>query len=791
MVRNFIKIAIRSMGKHKLHSFVNIFGLAIGLAATILIFSYVHFESSFDKHNTNYDHIYRLFSDISLPNGSKVEGPITLGTVAPKIHDRVPEVEKVCRFYGYRDHEIELNDQIYQRNKILWVDSTFLSIFSFKFISGNPETALVERNTIVITESYARRLFGEENAFEKVLRLRNSNYKITGVIKDLPVSSHFQFDIIGSFTSISNETFDVTQRTGFSFYTYLLCSENADMSQLERKLDEIAMEASDERFKSLGLSVKTYLQPLSDIHLKSGTSMELETSGDINNVYIFSALAIFIILIAVVNFVNLITANSESRAKEIGLRKVMGAVKAQLLRQFIGESVLISFISFILALGLAELFIDPFRHLMDSPIVIPYWNDLSLLSIMIFAVFVQGILSGAYPAFYLTRFLPVQALKGSKGSSSKNSSMRKALVVFQFTIAIFLLINLALLYTQVNFLKNKSLGFDKEQVLVLDKISNTMSSSYASLKADLLMNPNVVSVSASMNVPGEQRNVEALYKLGDDASSAIVFNENRIHNDFLKTFGIEILEGRGFSEELQTDRNNVLVNEATVKALGLENPINQKVVMTFDTLMIIGVFKDYNYLSLHNAIEPLGFTRRYDNFSRISIKLNTKDIQTTLNRIEETIKNLDPNYVASYKFIDQSFNEMYQREERVNKLISYAAILSILISMLGLFALTSFTTQQRIREIGVRKVMGASENRIVKMFVYDLIKWVLIGAIIASPLAYYAMNKWLENFVYHTDISFWMFGAGVFISLFFAVLIVSLISYKAARSNPAESLKYE
>ena len=791
MIRNFIKIAIRSMAKHRLHSFVNIFGLAIGLAATILIFSYVYFETSFDRHNLNYEHIYRLYSDISLPNGSKVEGPVTLGNVAPKIQDQVPEVSKVCRFYGYNDREVELNENVFRNNKLLWVDSTFFDIFSFEFIAGNSKTALTEKNTIVITESYAKRLFGDEDAFEKTLKFRDDNHKITGIIKDLPINSHFQFDMVGAFRTISNEQYDITKQNGFAFYTYLLCADHADVSQLEAKLSEIAMEASEVRFKSLGLTIKTFLQPLSDIHLKSNSTMELETSGDINNVYIFSALAIFIILIAIVNFVNLITANSESRAKEIGLRKVMGAFKAQLLRQFIGESILISIIAFILALGIAELFIDPFRHLLDSPIVIPYWNDLSLLAIMIAAVLVQGVISGAYPAFYLTRFLPVQALKGSKGSSSKNNSMRKALVVFQFSIAIFLLINLALLYTQVNFLKNKSLGFDKEQVLVLDKISNTMFDSYESLKADLLMNPNVVSVSASMNVPGEQRNVEALFKLGDDASSAIVFYENRIRPDYLKTYGIEIIEGRDFSEDLQTDRDKLLINEATVKSLGLENPVNQKVVMTFDTMMIIGVFRDYNFLSLHNAIEPLGFTRRYRSYSRISIKLNTKDIQSTLLSVEETVKNLDPNYQISYKFIDQSFNEMYQREERVNKLISYAAILSILISMLGLFALTSFTTQQRIREIGVRKVMGASENRIVKMFVYDLIKWVLIGAAIASPLAYYAMDKWLEKFVYHTQISIWMFGAGVFISLFFAVLIVSLISFKAARSNPAESLKYE
>ncbi len=791
MIKSFIKIALRSIAKHRLHSFINIFGLAIALSATILIASYVYFELSYDRHHANYDNIYRLYSDISLPNGSKVEGPVTLGTVAPKIQVQVPEVDKVCRFYGYNNHEVEFNDQIYYNNKVLWVDSTFFEIFSFEFISGNPITALLEKNTIVITESYSKKLFGEKDAFNKTIKLRGENHKITGVVKDMLLNSHIQFDMVGSFTTISNETYDITKTNGFSFYTYLLCNENIDINQLEVKISDIVMEASNERFSSLGLIIKTFLQPLSDIHLRSKTSMELEPAGDINNVYIFSVLAIFIILIAIVNFINLVTANSESRAKEIGLRKVMGVFRSQLLSQFIGESVLTSFFAFIVALGLAELFIDPFRQLMDSAIVIPYWNNLSILILMIIGVFILGVISGAYPAFYLTRILPISALKGSKGSSSKNSVMRKALVVFQFAIAIFLLVNLSLLYTQVSYLKDKELGFDKDQVLILNNLSNAIEKSYESLKADLLSNPNVSSVTASQSVPGKTRNVEALFKLGDDASSAIVFSENRIQNDYLKTYGIEIVAGRDFSEELKTDRNNLLINESTVKALGLTDPINKKLVLTFDTMMVIGVFRDYNFLSLHHAIGSMGFTSYSNYFEYISIKLNTNDIQATLASIEQTLKSVDPNYNMSYEFVDQSFNEMYQKEERVNKLISYASILSILISMLGLFALTSFTTQQRIREIGVRKVMGASENRIVKMFVFDLSKWVLIGAFIAFPLAYYSMNKWLDGFVYHTNIAVWMFMLGALISLIFAAAIVSLISLRAARINPAESLKYE
>ena len=388
--------------------------------------------------------------------------------------------------------------------------------------------------------------------------------------------------------------------------------------------------------------------------------------------------------------------------------------------------------------------------------------------------------------------MPVDALKGSKSSGgAKNTFLRKSLVVFQFTIAIFLLVNLALLYKQVSFLKNKDLGFNKEQLLVVHNLSQKIISSYKSLKADLLTNTEISSVTASQGVPGQLSNIEAAYKVGDNASSSIAIHECRIQDDFMQTYGMQIVKGNDFTNNKGTSRKKVIINEAAVKKLGFDEPLYKKLDFFNDTLQIIGIVKDFHFLSLREEIAPLSLTKRSNNFSSISIKLNTKDVSETLKEIEAAFSNVDQNFTFQYWFVDQNFNEMYKSEERSNQLISYAAILAIIISMLGLFALTSFTISQKVREIGIRKVMGATVGQIMRIFLSELVKLVLIAAIIAFSLSYYSMTKWLERFIYHTDISVWMFLFGGLTALIIAIVTVSFISYKAAIANPVDSLKYE
>lgn len=793
MIYNFFKIALRNLQKHKLHSFINIFGLALGMAATILIASFVFFELSYDKHNEKYSDIYRIYSNIYLPNGESVEGPATLGSVAPRLKEQIPEITQAVRMAGFRDMNIKYQDHLFSNDKLLWADSTFFDIFTCEFIAGNPEDALTEERSLVLTESFSKKIFGSEDAYNKLVIVDDESYKITAIVKDNPINSHMHFDILGSFVTVCNSRYDITKNNGFNFYTYFICPNfEKNKVSIEEKTNVLVNQLSDERFGEMGLKIDSYFQAMSDIHLKSHSIVEFEANGNINNIYIFSILAIFIILIAVVNFINLVTANSETRAKEIGLRKVMGAFRRNLFKQFIGESILTSVFAFIIALGITELFIDLFKELMDSPIVLPYWNNPIVLIFMLIAVIIVGFLSGSYPALYLSRYLPIEALKGSKSSGgAKNTFLRKSLVVFQFTIAIFLLINLALLYKQVSFMKHKDLGFDKEQIVVIDGYTPKVRNSYKSLKADLLANPNIISVTASQAVPGELGNIEVAYLVGDDPKSSIAIHENRIQDDFIKTFGIEIIEGNDFSNDMGTAKEKIILNEAAVKRLGLVDPLYKKVVFFQDTLQIIGIIKDFHFQSLHEEIAPFSMTKRRTYFNKISVKINPRYISRTLKEIEETLTNVDPNNVFDYKFIDQSFEEMYLAEERSNQLITYAAILAIIISMLGLFALTSFTITQKVQEIGIRKVMGASVEQIVKMFIIDSAKWVIVAGIIAIPLAYVSMGKWLNNFVYQTDITWWMFMFGCVLALIIAIATVSFISIKAARANPASSLKYE
>ncbi len=795
MISNFFKIAIRSLLKHKLHALINILGLAIGMAATILITSYVFFELSYDKHNENYNDTYRIFNNLTLPNGSGLAAPATLGNTAPILKEQIPEIKYSVRFTGYREFDVEYGENTFTTDKFMWVDTSFFDVFTCKFIAGDPETALEARRSLIITKSYAKRIFGNEDAFNKTLKNGDNSYKITAVVEDMPLNSHFRFDLLGSFSTVCTKDYDITKNNGFNFMTYLVIpnlEKNKDF--ILQKTNKLINEGSYERFGVNGLDIKVEasFQPLKDIHLKSHSEFELDTNGDINNVYIFSALAIFILIIAIVNFVNLVTANSENRAKEIGLRKVMGAHRQNLFYQFIGESILTSLLAFIISMGITELFIGFFRELMDSPILIPYWSNLLVLGIIIMAVLIIGFISGTYPALYLSKFLPIKALKGSKSSGgAKNVFLRKTLVVFQFTIAIFLLINLGLLFKQVEYMKTKDLGFDKEQVLVVDNFTNAIARSYKSLKADLLTNPNIQKVSASQGVPGISASVEALYENGKAPSTSIAIIELRIQDDFIETYGIKIIDGEDYSSDMGTAKTKIILNEKAIKDLGLKDPINKKVVLFEDTLQIIGIIKNFHHQSLREEIAPMAITKRSSWFDKISVKINSQNVGSTLKQIEESFRKADPNNIFSYKFIDQSFAEMYQAEERSNKLITYAAILAIIISMLGLYALTSFTINQKTQEIGIRKVMGASVAQIVKMFITDLAKWVLIASLIASPLAYFSMKKWLDNFVYHIDIAWWMFILGIVIALVIAIFTVAFISIKAALSNPAESLKYE
>jgi putative ABC transport system permease protein len=519
----------------------------------------------------------------------------------------------------------------------------------------------------------------------------------------------------------------------------------------------------------------------------------MKPPGDINNIYIFSVLAFFIIIIAIINFINLTTASSETRAREIGLRKVMGAHRKSLFKQFISETMLITLLSLILALGITEFFIDEFRLLMDSPILLLYKTNILFLSGLIISVIIIGFIAGSYPALHLSRYLAVDVLKGSKSSSGKKSVfLQRSLVVFQFTIATFLLISLNLVHKQISFVKNKDLGFDKDHVIVLDNLTDKITVSFESLKSELNQIPEIIRLTGSRSVPGTGRNMSICYKEGNDASDNVMVHNNEIYYDYVKTYGIELISGREFDQSMGTDTSKVILNETAAKALGLTDPLNQKLMNGGgEPFQIIGIMKDFHFASLHQEIGPIAYFLNEHEANLISIKLSDQNIEQSIKKVEASLKKFDPNYTFSYKFIDESFAEMYEAEDRINKLITYASVLALIISILGLIALTMQTIQKKIHEIGIRKVMGAEISQVVKMFVLDVTKWVVLATIIAIPIAYLFTSKWLENFVFRTRLGIDIFVIGCLASILISILTVGIISYNSARANPIDSLKYE
>ena len=792
MLQNFLKIAWRNLSRKKFHSFINLFGLTIGLAASIMIVSYIFYELSYDKHNVNYDKIYRIFTVINSPDGSTTEAPITSYGFAMHVANEVPEITDFVRLLS-SGAQIELKGKQYNDIEVAWADSTYFNIFTHKFLSGTAKDALKDQHSLVITEKTEQKLFGDESGLDAMIRINGDLFKITGVIENVPVNSHFELDAVAPIYTQVSSLEQEEERGNLSYISYLLANGKEDFNQMQSKVNQVFQDHYAEELEAFGVTIDESLQPLSSIHLRSKTSYEMKPPGDINNIYIFSVLALFIIIIAIINFINLTTASSEARAREIGLRKVMGAHRNSLFKQFISETMLITLMSFILALGITEFFIDEFRLLMNSPILLLYKTNVLFIVGMILGVIIIGFIAGSYPAIHLSRYLAVDVLKGSKSSSGKKSVfLQRSLVVFQFTIATFLLISLNLVHKQISFVKNKDLGFEKEQLIVLDNLTDKITSSFESLKSELTQIPEVIRLTGSHTVPGTGRSMSIFYKEGDDASNNVMFHYNEITYDYLETYGIELIEGREFDPAMGTDTSKIILNETAAKAIGLTDPLNKKLINGGGTpLQVIGIMKDFHFSSLHQEIGGMAYLLNENEIGLISIKLSDQNIEQSIKKIETCLQNFDPNYTFSYKFIDETFAEMYEAEDRINKLITYASVLALIISILGLIALTMQTIQKKIHEIGIRKVMGAEISQVVKMFVLDVTKWVVLATIIAIPVAYLFTSKWLENFVYRTQLGLDIFVIGCLASILIAILTVGIISYNSARANPVDSLKYE
>lgn len=784
MFKNYLKIALKNMYRNKLVSIINIVGLSVGMAATILLMLYVIHELSYDRFHENPERIYRVVAKATLPDGKEMVGPISNSQVMTVLTE-VPEITAACKLMG-RNWDITYNNVKYIHNKMFWTDTAFFKVFSFPVLEGDVNKALLLPNSIVLTRSVAKKIFGDESPINKFVQIGDEEHKITAVIEDVPKNSHFTFEVLASFTSkVMRE-----RGQGFSFSTYFRINDNSNIqSALENA--ENACKNIYKNFEEQGIIIESFFQPLLDIHLHSDYQFDIGTHGRISYIYIFSSLAAFILLIAIINFVNLSTAKSENRAKDIGMRKVVGASRLSLIGQFIGESVIITLISMIFTAILVNLFAGRFSQLMNREISVDYLNNFGLLlGFIALAIFV-GIIAGAYPAFYLAKFDPVKTLKG-RLSTGKKDWLRITSVIVQFSITVFMITCLIILYRQVNYMKYKELGFNDEQVITFS-LGGKANDSFDTFKSQLVNYSGIESVTMSTNVPGRGSGNRLAYLEGTNKEASTLVGYNRVRDDYIKTYGMKIIFGRDFDKEIKTDDESIIINEAALKVFGLnlESAIGKNLIIGEDKQVIIGVLKDYHYKSLHSQIEPMTLTRRSGGFFWTSVKIKPYDVQETLDYIKKTARNYDPDHDFGFIFIDDEFRSMYQAEESNNQLILLAGLLAILLSALGLFALTSHIVTKRTKEIGIRKVLGASESGIVVLLSNKFIRWVLIASVIAWPASYYAMNQWLQNFAYKIDIGFWTFILAGVAALIIALATVSYQTGKAARENPVESLKYE
>lgn len=787
MLKNYLKIAVRSFKKHKGYSLINIAGLSIGIACSILVMLYVFNEISYDKFHEKANRIYRVAvsADIADMDWRQVYTPAIL---SPTLVNDFPEVENVTKLYNMRDQLITYKNHTFQDNKTLAAEPSFFDIFTFPMISGDPVTALQSPNSVVITQSIASKYFGLEDPVNKIIQIGENEFKVTGIAKDVTFNSHFDFNFL-----VALETFEWSKSTRWfnnSFATYIILNEGFDYKKLQEKLPAFVTKHLYDDNEDHN-RWEYFLQPLTSIHLNSNLKGEFKANGSAAYVYIFSAIAFFVLIIACINFMNLTTAKSAKRAKEVGLRKVVGSVKSQLVRQFLSESIFLSFAALLFAILLVECFLPYFRNLIGEQLKLNYFENSYVLPGLIGLALLVGIVSGSYPAFYLSSFKPVSVLKGQLQEGMKDSNLRNGLVMFQFMISIILIISTIIVYNQMQYIQNKELGFDKEHVVVI-KNTDLLGNNTEAFKEALTSYPAILNVSGSYTLPGRIFNNWGIKPEGLPGTTIdfCVCDEN-----FLNTLKMEMVEGRFFSKDYQTDAQAIILNEETVEQFGWDKPIGKTFEMRRTTLTVIGVIKNFHYKSLHEKVFRMGLLplRGVQNLSEryISARIRPDNIPSVIDKIKETWVSFSPQIPLDYSFLDDDYDRLYKHEQQVSKITSIFSFLAIFIASLGLFGLASFIAEQRTKEIGIRKVLGASVPGIIQMLSKKFLLLIFLANIIAWPSALFLMTKWLNNFAYKTSIGLSIFLFSGFLALFIAFISVGYQSMKAARANPVDSLRYE
>lgn len=806
MFQNYVKIALRNLAKYKGYTFINVSGLAIGLASCVFIFLFVTDELSYDRFHEQADQLYRVTLDAKLVE-TELAAPIAPAPMAATLVEEFPEVQAAARLFTFGGERwLRHGDRRFLEEQVVFADSTFFELFSFPLVAGDARTALTQPRTMVLTEAMAEKYFGRTDVVDESIYFQDTTaFRITGVLADLPSNSHLDFDFLISMVTRQDaqNTFWVSN----NFMTYVLLHPEATREAVDAKFADLVkkyagpqirqfMGAPYEDFLAAGNYLRYRLQPVTDIHLHSGLQFEVATNSDIAYVYIFSAIGIFLLLIACINFMNLATARSANRAKEVGMRKVLGSSRRQLVQQFLSESMLLSVLAFVLAIVLVVVLIPVFNGLTGKAFTTTIFANPVLVGGMILFALVVGLLAGSYPALFLSSFRPAAVLKGELQSGAKNSALRNSLVILQFAISIALIVGTIVVYNQLNYVQNQSLGFDKEHVVVIQQ-AGSLRGQQEAFKQRIKQSPRILQASGTAQVPGGLIGQNAYLPEGSSQQETRMAGFIFADLNFVQTLDIPLAEGRAFSQDFPSDSSAYIINEAAVALFGWDQGVGKRITVPGAgpgqeaTGEVIGVMEDFHYRSLHEAIAPIVLQVGNGPMPNILVRIQGTDIPQTLGFLEQTWNEFVSNQPFYYTFLDDDFAALYRAEQQLSKIFTGFAVLAILIACLGLFGLASFMTEQRTKEIGVRKVLGASVSQVVFLLSKEFTKLVMVAFVVAAPLAYFAMDWWLQDFAYHTPLGVGTFVLAGVLALLIAWLTVSYQSIKAAFANPVDSLQYE
>ena len=796
MFKNYLKIAVRNILRNKTYSIINIFGLSIGITCSVLIILWIHDELSYDQFHKNSSDLYIVAQKVYLQDGTVFGSQIPY-PAGQELKSNYPGILDVARVYYSRPLLFAHNEKRSIENQILMVDPEFLTMFSFPLISGDAKTVLDDPNSVVITKNTAQKYFGNIDPVGKTFRVDNQyDLTVTGVLEDIPRNSNLDFSILIPISSdVIKDEFETDrwQFTDVEFNTFVLLRKDQNYNDISKKIEPIMQNHIEDCMDEL------FLYPLTKLHTNPDIAPFESRYIDMKYINIFIVIVFFVLLIACINFMNLSTARSTIRAQEIGMRKVVGANRGNLIRQFLGESLLLTLIAGFLALLIVEIMLPFFNNLSGKQLTIDYSNVSILLSFCAIILFV-GIAAGSYPAFYLSAFRPITVLKSNLIVDSKSSKLRKIFVVVQFALSISFIIGATIFYEQLNYMKNREVGYDKEDLISVPMVmpwGTGLRRQYMAFKSELMTDPNIIGVTQSFSSPADIATAagEANWD-GKLPNQNVSIHWLTVHFDYCKTLGIEIKEGRSFSKEFISDGFNdghvsFIVNEEAVKQMGLKSPIGVNLSLFHKSGPIVGVMKNFHYHHMRTKIDPMALfiLTPFNNY--ILIKLQRDNKKESIEFIKKTWDKFSLDYPFEYSFVSDDCSSLYQNEERMGKILSSFTVFAILIACLGLWGLTSFIIERRTKEIGIRKVLGSSVLGIIIMMIKDFTQWILLANLIAWPIAWFVMNKWLQNFAYRTEINWWVFALSGGIALVIALATVISQAIKAATANPVEALKYE